>query len=249
VKVINSKQSRSVILAAATWLCLANGLSAVEHPGSALIENYCFDCHDSDSQKGEVDLEAALGAKPLVKNMDLWRTVISRVENGDMPFFSRAQRGERTQKAQADWIRFLWETEQRYWQTMRCYLQDDLGVKSPIVGTIIGCSTPNLMAELDVVDTHAYWHHPVFPGRPWDPANWFVTNTSMVNSEGGVLTGLARKRVYGKPLICTEYNHPAPNTYSSEAPLLLASFAAFQDWLILRKTIVVLIWNHGIWSV
>ncbi|MDE2641227.1 MAG: DUF1592 domain-containing protein [Verrucomicrobiota bacterium] len=74
-----------MILAAAAWLCLTNGVSAVEQPGLALIENYCFDCHDSDLQKGEVDLEAALGAKPLVKNMDLWRTVISRVESGDMP--------------------------------------------------------------------------------------------------------------------------------------------------------------------
>ena len=82
---INSKQSKSVLLAAATWLCFATGDSAVEQPGLALIENYCLDCNDSDSQKGEVDLEAALGAQPLVKNIDLWRTVISRVENGDMP--------------------------------------------------------------------------------------------------------------------------------------------------------------------
>ena len=85
MKVINSNQSKLVILAAATWLCLANGLSAVEHPGSALIEHYCLDCHDSDSQNGEVDLEGALGVKPLVKNMDLWRTVIARIENSDMP--------------------------------------------------------------------------------------------------------------------------------------------------------------------
>ena len=64
MKVINCKLSSSVILAAATWLCLSNSVSAVEQRELALIENYCLDCHDSDSQKGEVDLEAALGAKP-----------------------------------------------------------------------------------------------------------------------------------------------------------------------------------------
>ena len=104
MKVINSKQIKSVIIAAATWLCLANGLSAVEHPGSALIENYCLDCHDSDAQKGEVDLEAALGAKPLVKNIDLWRTVIARVENSDMPPKKKPQPKPEERKRLLNWL-------------------------------------------------------------------------------------------------------------------------------------------------
>jgi len=102
--VINSKQSKSVILAAATWLCLANGLSAVEHPGSALIEHYCLDCHDSDAQKGEVNLEAALGAKPLVKNIDLWKTVIARVENSDMPPKKKPQPKPEERKRLLNWL-------------------------------------------------------------------------------------------------------------------------------------------------
>ena len=101
---INSKQSRSVILAAAAWLCLTNGVSAVEQPGLALIENYCFDCHDSDLQKGEVDLEAALGAKPLVKDMDLWRTVISRVESGDMPPKKKPQLKPEEKERLLNWL-------------------------------------------------------------------------------------------------------------------------------------------------
>jgi hypothetical protein len=52
----------------------------------------------------------------------------------------------------------------------------------------------------------------------------------MVNERGGTLPGLALRRVLGKPHSCTEYNHPAPNTYSSEAFLLLAAYAALQDW-------------------
>jgi hypothetical protein len=38
------------------------------------------------------------------------------------------------------------------------------------------------------------------------------------------------RRVLGKPHACTEYNHPAPNTHSSEGMLLLAAYAALQDW-------------------
>ncbi len=101
---INSKQSRSVILAAAAWLCLSNGVSAVDQPELALIKNYCLDCHDSDSQKGEVDLEAALGAKPLVKNMDLWRTVISRVESGDMPPKKKPQLKPKEKERVLNWL-------------------------------------------------------------------------------------------------------------------------------------------------
>lgn len=152
------------------------------------------------------------------------------LEAGTLPPFLRARFGERTREAQGDWIRFLWETERNYWQSMYRYLKEDLGVRALVVGTIVGCSTPNLMAELDAVDTHAYWQHPQFPVRPWDPENWLVRNVSMVNVPGGVLAGLAQRRVMGKPHLCTEYNHPAPNTYSSEAPLLLAALAGLQDW-------------------
>ena len=37
-------------------------------------------------------------------------------------------------------------------------------------------------------------------------------------------------RVAGKPYICTEYNEPAPNTFSSETFPLLCAYAALQDW-------------------
>ena len=112
---------------------------------------------------------------------------------------------------------------------MRRYLKEDLEVKAPIVGTIVANSTPNLMARMDAVDTHSYWQHPRFPGRPWDSNNWTVKNVSMVNDKGGGVAGLALQRVAGKPHLCTEYNHSAQNTYSSEAPLLLAAVAALQD--------------------
>ncbi len=140
------------------------------------------------------------------------------------------QLAERSASAQRDWIRFLWETEDRYWQTMYGYLKNDLNVKALVIGTVVGCSTPNMMAKMDCVDAHAYWQHPIFPGRPWDAENWIVPNRTMVNDVGGTLPGLALRRVAGKPFCVTEYGHPAPNTYCSEGHLLRAAYACLQDW-------------------
>jgi hypothetical protein len=52
----------------------------------------------------------------------------------------------------------------------------------------------------------------------------------MVNETGGTIPSLSLRRVLGKPFTVTEYNHPAPNTYGSEAYVLLAAYGAFQDW-------------------
>lgn len=129
-----------------------------------------------------------------------------------------------------DWIAFLWETERGYWRTMRQFLKEDLKVDAVVVGTIVGCSTPNLTAEFDASDTHAYWQAPRYPGRRGDRGNWHIENRSMVNDPAATLAKLAGAHVAGKPMLVTEYSHPAPNTYGSEAPLMLAAFAAAQDF-------------------
>lgn len=150
---------------------------------------------------------------------------------GAIPFFRRATQADRTLAAQRDWIRFLYETERTYWTTMARSVRTDCGSRSVVVGTIVGCSTPGLMADLDAIDTHGYWQHPRFPGRPWDQANWTVGNVSMVNDpDGGVPGGLALRRVVGRPVLCTEYNHAAPNTFAGETPLLAAAMLALHDF-------------------
>jgi hypothetical protein len=153
-----------------------------------------------------------------------------KLEQETVRLFARSRFGERTAEGQRDWLRFLWETEDTYWQTMRRYLKEELKVGGVVLGTIVGCSTPNLMARLDAVDTHAYWQHPHFPRKPWDADDWVVANRTMVNEAGGTLPGLALRRVVGKPHCVTEYNHAAPNTYSAEGFLLLAAYGALQDW-------------------
>jgi hypothetical protein len=139
--------------------------------------------------------------------------------------------GARTPEAQRDWIAFLWETERSYWTGMARFLKDELKVRCPIVGTQMGWSPAPIQAELDAIDSHAYWQHPRFPGRGWDPENWTVQNIPMAGvPDGGTLPRLALARVAGKPFLCTEYNHSAPNVFGAETIPLIGAFAALQDW-------------------
>ncbi|MDR3635304.1 MAG: carbohydrate binding domain-containing protein [Isosphaeraceae bacterium] len=150
---------------------------------------------------------------------------------GHVAIFRKRDYASRTPEARRDWVRFLCDTEERYWTGMARFLKDDLKVKSLLVGTQTNWSPATIQSRLDVIDSHAYWQHPHFPGRSWDPENWTVQNVPMAGRpDGGTLPGLAIGRVAGKPFLCTEYNHSAPNTYSAETLPLIAAFAALQDW-------------------
>jgi len=153
------------------------------------------------------------------------------LRDSTVQIFTLGEYGKRTAAAERDWVEFLYGMEEGYYKEMHGYLDEDLGVKALTIGTIVGCSTPNIMSQLDVIDTHAYWNHPAFPGTPWDSSNWYVVNEPMVNHlDEGTISGLALKRVYNKPFIVSEYNHPAPNMYDAEAIVTLATYAALQDW-------------------
>ncbi len=153
------------------------------------------------------------------------------LELSSVSIFTLNEFGGRTFNARRDWVKFLYGLEEGYFTEFRNYLKENLNIKSLIIGTIVGCSTPNIMAQMDVIDTHAYWQHPSFPGISWDPNNWYVVNKPMVNSlNESTISSLALKRVYGKPHFVTEYNHPSPNMYDAETVVTLASYAALQDW-------------------
>ena len=57
----------------------------------------------------------------------------------------------------------LVDLENRYWEEMRHHIKETIGYQGLVFGTIISNSPPNVQAQLDVVDSHAYWQHPVFP--------------------------------------------------------------------------------------
>ncbi|NTV51937.1 MAG: hypothetical protein HGA76_02825 [Candidatus Firestonebacteria bacterium] len=152
------------------------------------------------------------------------------MEKGNVPIVRWNERSSFSQKAQSDWLDFLWAREKAYWNEMRTFLKVDLQVLARVMGTQIGTSTPYLLNEFDAQDVHGYWQHPEFIGAPFN-SPWYLKNATLAaEPDGGPLTECALKRVWGKPFTVTEYNHCAPNMFDSETFLMLAGFAAFQDW-------------------
>jgi len=127
---------------------------------------------------------------------------------------------------------FLAETEKAYFDEMRKFIRDDLGCKALVTGTIVfGPLGLYAQSDMDFIDTHAYWQHPRFPGRPWDSNNWLVEQKPMTDYPAeATLFQLAAKRLLGKPFTLSEYNHPAPLDSQAECVPMIASFAAAQDW-------------------
>ena len=156
---------------------------------------------------------------------------VVRDASGSIAAFTRDEYANRTKAAQHDWYRFLWSLEEKYWPGMYAYLREELKARPLILGTQLFWSPFPIQAQLDLFDSHAYWQHPNFPHAQWDMNDWTVKNVPMAGApDGGTLPRLAQQRVIGKPYICTEYSHPAPNTYSAETFPLICAYAAAQDW-------------------
>lgn len=153
------------------------------------------------------------------------------LETRDIPPLPRSGSGA-TLDQRRDWTRFLLHLEKSYWDAMHGYIKGELAYPGIVFGTIVANSPANAQSGMDAFDSHSYWQHPAFPSdQPWSPENWTVQNVSMVNERNaGGLGSIARQRVAGRPHNVTEYQHPAPNTYASEGPLLAAAYGALQDW-------------------
>jgi hypothetical protein len=131
-----------------------------------------------------------------------------------------------------DWMQFLWDTELAYWTDMQSYLRNSLGVKSLLIGTqALSYSPAAIQASLDVIDVHGYWDHPVYPHKPFDMHDWTMQNDFLAgNANPSTVTDLAMFRVFGKPFVVTEYDHPFPTLYEAEGLPLISAYGAFQDW-------------------
>jgi hypothetical protein len=140
--------------------------------------------------------------------------------------------GEGVYPAQArrDFVRFLFDTETRYWTGMADFVKRELKAKQPISGTQLGYSPADIQARLDYIDNHAYWRHPT---GGWislvakEP--WAIGNDAMVNSLGNIIH-LATQRVLNKPYTISEYNHPYPNQYGAEGQSMLAVYGRLHGW-------------------
>lgn len=137
-----------------------------------------------------------------------------------------------SEHARRDWIRFAIDLETAYYDALREHLRGQLGYAGILFGTIMANSPAAVQSRLDVIDGHAYWDHPQFPGGSWDMSNWRIRNRSMFEAPPAetTISTLARQRIAGKPFMVTEYQHASPNAYGAEGPLILAAYASLQDW-------------------
>jgi hypothetical protein len=158
---------------------------------------------------------------------------VTSLENRNLPVIRRSTDGfTGTLDTRRDWLRFLRDLESAYYAEMVGHLRTNLNYQGLVFGTIMANSPATVQKNMDVIDSHAYWKHPVFPGADWDSSNWYVQNVSMASTVEGenTLFGIGRQRIKGKPFVCTEYQHPSPNYYGGEGPLMLAAYAGLQDW-------------------
>jgi len=150
------------------------------------------------------------------------------IKTGSVAVFADNESPART----LDRMQFLAETEKAYFDEMRNFIRKELACKALVTGTIVfGPLGLYVQSDMDFIDTHAYWQHPRFPGRPWDSSNWLVEQKPMTDYPAeATLFQLAAKRLLGKPFTLSEYNHPAPLDSQAECVPMVASFAAAQDW-------------------
>ena len=76
--------------------------SLLAAPPTAFLEQHCYDCHDAETKKGDLDLTALSFD---AQHVDLLVKVHDAVERGEMP------PKKKKQPAEADWMAFVSEMD------------------------------------------------------------------------------------------------------------------------------------------
>lgn len=72
------------VLLQGVWL-LPLGAEPIAEPIQQLLGRYCLDCHDADTQKGELDLERFTSIAEISADSGVWENVLRQIEDGEMP--------------------------------------------------------------------------------------------------------------------------------------------------------------------
>jgi len=223
----------SVIQANSPWKNL--GLYKIISAGREWKQvRLAFTATDSDDNArinvvfGNNDVPIYLAAIALRPGADFGPGKDESIEQSTVRVFGEIE----SEARQLDRLMFLAETEKAFFDAMRNYLKKDLGCKAMITGTIVfGPLGLYAQSDMDFIDAHAYWQHPQFPRKSWDPNDWLIEQKAMSDyPEESTLMKLVAERLSGKPFTVTEYNHPAPLDSQAECVPMIASFAASQDW-------------------
>jgi hypothetical protein len=158
------------------------------------------------------------------ENESLEKQNIGRIARDEIMTFTKAR--------VKDMMRFYSKVQKDFLIEMKSLLKDTLGVKAPVTGTNMYSGPEDLYVQntMDYIDNHSYWDHPSFPGKPWSPTDWYISNTPMLTSNSGTIEELfSGFIVKNKPYTVSEYNHAFPNQYQSEMLPLIISYLSYND--------------------
>lgn len=152
--------------------------------------------------------------------------------NGTIRRFNYSDRASYTGARIADMTEFYLKLQRDYFNEMKNYLNNEIGVKAQIGGSnaLGGISDVYTHQDMDYIDDHGLWDYPrwSYDGTNWV---WEVANESMVKSDwytspNDVFSGLAIK---GKPFIIGQYYQAYPNIYQTEMMPWMSAYGAFHD--------------------
>ena len=130
-------------------------------------------------------------------------------------------------------IRFLAQIEQKYYEQMRDVIISQTDNLVPITGTQMGYGcllNLNVQQNLGFLDNHVYVDHYVFGKGKDKNKDWRIRNKGVADGSVPYLANAAFMRRSDKPYTITEFNQPWPNTNGSEILPVMAALGSFQDW-------------------
>ena len=112
------------------------------------LKNYCYDCHNNQKHKGDLNLESLTGFEANLKAVDMWQEVVFQLEDSEMPPEDEAQPSNEDKEKIMSWITAKIESKREemkqaaithlrrlnrteYDRTVRDLLKIDISLMSP----------------------------------------------------------------------------------------------------------------------
>ena len=140
-----------------------------------------------------------------------------------------SQFGEHSVRRVGDNAQFYFDLEGRYIKTMTDSLRNGMKVKCPITFTNInfGAAGNYSNSRADYMDIHSYWDLPYYTDDSLKTERRIQNRPMVKDPLASTINHFQLARVKNKPLVLSEYNHPYPQIYQSEAPGLLYAYGGF----------------------
>ena len=134
-----------------------------------------------------------------------------------------------------DQIKFFYEKEMKFYQHISALLNDTLHCQSLITSSFFWANQLHQYAWANLVpvmDGHPYFDHPDFPNQPWDTLDFRITNAYFGDGSNGewFFTYMNQCASAQKPMIITEWQHPAPCESRYVTLIPFASYTALRDY-------------------